>query len=216
MVSRAGPCCLAVVLLLAGCAGVGFPGSDATPTVTTGTPTPTATTAAVDTSTVADDPATTTPVPRTLESGELTPADRELLRRAVESGSVRVRRTDASGRVTPETDGWRVRYRGTLYRLSWQNDGLYGEYELHDVAEVNASAVDASTGVVAYANLTPDARRLFDAARAGNESEMDTSNAFPDRLRDNGYVRRGGDYYALEVAVADRIVYRLSLVEVES
>lgn len=216
MVSRAGPCCLALVLILAGCAGVGSPGSDPTPTDTTETAAPTAATATVDTPTVSDGPATTTPVPPTLESAELTAADRELLRRAVENGSVRVRRANASGRVTPETDGWRVRYRGTLYRLSWRYDGLYGEYQLYDVTEVNASAVDPSTGVVAYANLTPDARRLFDAARAGDGSELSAADAFPDQLRNNGYVTRGGDYYELQVMVGDSIVYRLSLAEIES
>ncbi|WP_435176724.1 hypothetical protein [Halorussus sp. AFM4] len=214
MVPRAGPLCLALALVLAGCAGVA-PGGEQTTTDPTETATPTATTATVDASTVADGPATTA-MPPTLESAALSAVDRELLGRAVGNDSVRVTRTNATGRVTPETDGWRVRYRGTLYRLSWQYGGLYGEYRLHDATEVNASTVDPSTGVVAYANLTPDARRLFDAALAGNESELSAPGAFPDQLRDNGYVTRGGDYYALEVAVADHVVYRLSLVEVES
>ena len=216
MVSRAGPLCLAFVLVLAGCAGVSSPGSEPATTDTTETAAPTATNDTADPPTVADGPATTTSVPPTLEFEALSAVDRELLRRAVENGSVRVTRSNASGRVTPETDGWRVRYRGTLYRLSWQYGGFYGEYRLHDATEVNASTVEPSTGVVAYGNLTPDARRLFDAARSGNESETYAPDAFPDQLRNNGYVTRGGDYYALEVMVGDYIVYRLSLVEVES
>jgi hypothetical protein len=87
---------------------------------------------------------------------------------------------------------------------------------LENATVVNSSTVESESGVVAYGNLTADARRLFDAARSGTESEGYSQATFPNQFLNHGYVKYDGDYYALEVEVGDYIVYRLSLTPVES
>lgn len=206
MALRLGPLCLAALLVLAGCSGSPAPEDAGTTTATT----------VSTTSDLTSLPSTTTTVRTALDAGELSAADRDLLRRAVENGSVRATRSNLTGRLTPETDGWRVRYRGTAYELSWQREGLRGVYHLDDATRVNASAAESADGVVAYENLTADARQLFDAARSGAESGTRGREAFPDQLRDHRYVTDDGDYYELRVTVGDYIVYRLSLTTVES
>lgn len=218
MVPRVGPVCLAVLLVLAGCTGSPSAESGVTETTATATTTVTPTTATrvtPDATTTANPTRTERPANATLDADELSAADRELLRRAVENGSVRVTRSNLTGRLTPDRDHRYARFDGTLYELSWQYGGFYGKYGLQNATRIRPSTVEPSDEVVAYENLTADARRLFDAARSGNESEMYGPDAFPDRLRSD-YVTDDGDYYALEVVVGDYIVYRLSVTEVES
>lgn len=228
MVLRPGPLCVAALLVLAGCSGI--PGAE-TPTAETpehettastvgGTTNPDASTSdatALDATTTASTPSSTTRVPRAnLDAKDLSRSDRELLRRAVENGSIRVTRANLSGDLTPDTDGWEVRYRGALYRLSWERTGLRGEYHLESARVVNDSAVDGSRDAIAYDNLTAEARELFDAARSGNDTDSYGADAFPDQLREHGYVIHDGDYYELRVTVGDYVLYRLTVTEIES
>jgi len=212
MVSRFAPLSLVLLLVLAGCTGSVSPEAGTTPTSVTETTTTT------DDATATPTASSTTagPAHATLDAADLTAFEREVLGRAVETGSVRVAQSNLTGQLTPDTDGWYVRFDGTLYEMSWQYDGFYGRYYLENATEVPASSVDSSDSVVAYENVTADARDLFDAARSGEESEAYDHDDFPDQFRENSYVRYGGDYYALEVVVADYIVYRISVSEVES
>lgn len=221
MPSLAGPVLLAVLLVLAGCAGA--PAADpATPEseTTTTTPATSAATSSATTSEATSSGGTTTTTTyaglTTIDADDLSPSERELLRRAVENGSVTVTRANLSDQLTPDTDGWTVRYRGTRYELSWQYEGLRGEYHLDDATRVNASAVEPSDGVIAYENLTADARQLFDAARSGNDTGSYGARAFPDQLRDNRYVTYDGEYYGLHLHVGDYVVLRLTVTEVSS
>ncbi|MFC4450923.1 hypothetical protein [Halorussus aquaticus] len=219
---RVGSVCLAVLLVLAGCSGSSPPGAESAATAdpTTRTAVTAESTATPDTPTATRDlsaaSTTTLPTRATLSAADLSASERDLLRRAVENESVRVMRSNLTGELTPDTDGWYARYRGTLYELSWERGGFYGEYHLGNATVVNASSVESSDGVVAYENLTADARDLFEAARAKAEIEGYGVKAFPDQLRSNRYVTYEGDYYELRLAVADYIFYRLSVEEVES
>jgi hypothetical protein len=216
MVSRFAPLSLVLLLVLAGCTGSVSPEAGTTPTSVTETTTTTATTTNDATATPTASSTTTRPAHATLDAADLTAFEREVLGRAVETGSVRVAQSNLTGQLTPDKDGWYVRFDGTLYKMSWQYGGFYGRYYLENATEVPASSVDSSDSVVAYENVTADARDLFDAARSGEESEAYDHDDFPDQFRENSYVRYGGDYYALEVVVADYIVYRISVLEVES
>lgn len=215
MVSRFAPLPLVLLLVLAGCTGSVSPEAGTTPTSAVETTTATATTE--DTTTMPVVSSTTTrPAHATLDDDDLSAFERELLRRAVENGSVRVTRSNLTGQLTPEKDGWYARLDDTLYELSWHPDGFRGVYSLGNATVVNVSAVDSSDDVVAYEDLTPDARDLFDAARSGAATETYGAKAFPDQLRDNSYVTYEGEYYALRLTVGDYLVYRLSVAEVES
>lgn len=215
MVSRFAPLCLVALLVLAGCTGSFSSEAGTTQTPVTEMPTATATTTDDTTTTVASS-TTTRPAHATLDADDLSEFERELLRRAVENGSVEVTRSNLTRELTPDKDGWYARLDGELYELSLQPDGFRGVYRLGNATVVNASAVDSSDGVVAYENLTPDARGLFDAARSGERTETHGAKAFPDQLRDNRYVTYEGEYYALRLIVGDYVVYRLSVTEVES
>lgn len=218
MVSHSGSLCVAVLLILAGCSGTPAPeaGTTATPTTATTTATATAATTAKATSATTTTSSTARATRADLDAEDLSASERELLRRAVENGSVTVSRWNLSGRLTPETDGWEVRYRGTLYELSWRHEGIRGEYHLENASVVNASAVEASHGAISYENLTPEARELFDVARSGNDTDSYGAKAFPDQLREHGYVIYDGDYYELRMTVGDYVVYRLSVTEIGS
>jgi hypothetical protein len=228
-VFRLRPALIAVLLVLAGCSGA--PGDPATTpesdtttatasTSTFSTANPSATESAEPTSDATPSDATTATTTgtelTTLDAEDLSQSERDLLRQGVENGSVTVTRVNLSDQLTPDTDGWTVRYRGSRYELSWQYEGLRGEYHLDGATEVNTSAVEASDGVVASENLTADARELFDAARSGNETDSYGARAFPDQLRDNRYVTYEGEHYALEIVVGDYVVYRLSVTAVGS
>ncbi|NEU55545.1 hypothetical protein [Halorussus sp. MSC15.2] len=212
---RVSSVCLAVLLVLAGCSG--SPPPDAASTTTADPTAGTAATAESPTTRDASTASTTTlPTRATLSAADLSASERDLLRRAVENESVRVTRSNLTGELTPDTDGWYARYRGTLYELSWERGGFYGEYHLGNATVVNASSVESSDGVVAYENLTADARELFEAARAKEDVEGYGAEAFPDQLRSNRYVTYEGEYYELRLAVADYVAYRLSVEDVES
>lgn len=215
MVSRFAPLCLAVLLILAGCTGSFSSETGTTESPATETTTATATTTDDTTATVASS-TTARPAHATLDADDLSAFERELLRQAVENGSVEVTRSNLTGQLTPGKDGWYARLDGELYELSLQPEGFHGVYSLGNATVVNASAVDSSDDVVAYGNLTSDARDLFDAARSGEGTETYGAKAFPDQLRDNSYVTYEGEHYALRLAVGDYVVYRLSVTEVES
>lgn len=224
MASSAGPLMFAVLLILAGCAGAPAadpattPEGDTTTTSSTSITTTATSSATASDTTPSSEPTTTTASlgRTTIDADDLSRSERQLLREAVENGSVTVTRANLSDKLTPDTDGWTVRYRGTRYELSWQYEGFRGEYDLDGATEVNASAVEASDGVVAYENLTTDAQELFDVARSGNDTGSYGPNAFPDQLQNNRYVTYDGDHYALEIAVGDYVVYRLSVTVIDS
>jgi len=214
MSPRASSVCLAVLLILAGCTG-SFSLMDETTTDTTTTET-TQTSDATTTATTVTASTTTLHARTTLSPEDLTAADRDLLGRAIENRPVTVWRLNRTGELTPDTDGWHVRYRGMRYELSWERQGLRGKYAVESVTSVNASAVESSRGVVAYENLTADAREMFEAVQSGDETDEYGPGAFPDQFREYGYVAYDGKYYDLEVSVGDYVVYRFSVEAVES
>ena len=210
MNSRFRPLCLAVLLVLAGCAG--SPSPDAT---TTGPPATETTATPVITTTTVDSPPTTTTISRAkiLDYQNLQPHAQQTLRNAIENDSTTVTRSNLSGKLSPEKDGWYVRYRGERYRISLERRGLRGEYRLENATRVNASAVEDRTAVVTYRNLSARAQQLFDTVRTGGDTDTLRAN-FPSQLRTNRYVTYQGEYYELRTIVGDYITYRLVLVKV--
>lgn len=204
--------CIAALLVLAGCAG--SPSPEATisekPTTEITTDSVTATTTTSSTPTT-----TTISQAKILDYQNLGNKTQQALREALENGSVTVTRSSLSGKLSPDKDGWYVRHQGELYEMSWEHQGLRGEYQLRNATKVNASEINDTTAVIEYRNLSANAQQMFDTVRVGGETETYGANAFPNQFQNNRYVKYQGEYYELRVVVGDYITYRLSLREVE-
>lgn len=193
---------LVAILLLSGCAGLSpldseSPTAATPPTTSTGSP-PTV--------------ASTTPL-----DGEhyvyedLTGERKAFVDRILDDGSVRTARPPDP--FAPNERQY-VTYRDTRYVLAWEQRGLVAEYSL-DLADPSSdAAIGANDSVVAYRNLSEDARRVFRAARNGTRDAY-RADAFPDDLRESDYVAFRGSYYGIGVVVADLIEWDVSLHEVD-
>lgn len=184
------PLALVALVVLAGCAGLSGAGGTS-PTAEESTTTPG----------LAESQTTTVPTPEAIDYRSLPNGTRQPVRKAVEDGSVTTDRMELDGLEPGEPT--RLRYEGTLYRLSWGHAGLRAEYTLHRVEPANASAVEPSDDVVAYENLSPAARRLFDDAMTGAPSEQYGPSGFPEELMRIDFVEYRGTHYRPLVVVAD-------------
>lgn len=205
---------IALLVVLAGCAGFGGqPPTESTTTTTTQTTTTEtpATTTTTQTTTMART-ATTTTVPESsvVAYEALSSTEQRFFRELLGN--------DTDSQVAPPPFGLRnlsggeyvslsskgsvyVRYRGTLYEVSYRSIGFYGRYT-PEVWAVNRTVTGQP--VRAYENLSTRAQSVFRAGLAGEAPEHGYANEeFPRELL--GYVRYNGTLYRVVEVHADYV-----------
>lgn len=205
---RFSPLCVVVLLLLSGCAGSPSPDAKTTTTPLTDT----TANPLSETTTSASTPTTTTILQAMiLDYHDLEEPTQQTLQEVIENGSMTITRANLTGELSTDKDGWYVRHRGKLYKISLKYRGFRGEYNLENATKINSSTIEDSTAVIEYRNLSEHAQQLFDVARTDGETRTYGAKAFPDQLQTNRYMKYQGEYYELRIVVGDYTTYRLSL-----
>lgn len=215
---------LALLLVLAGCTGVGGPGQPAatesppSATPTTADPTPTATHTETNEPTPTD--ATSG---NTVEYSDLSETQQRAFDEAIANGSAEfappsIRESPyVEGRLFDEDDLGRLRAAefvvkdGAYYRLSLEMGRLIASYGL----QATESDPSENATVVPLGDLSADARepvrRAIENGSYGTQPGRWSS--LPQGLDDADYVRYNGSHYEISAIVGDYWVQSLSVIE---